>query len=98
MNNRERGMAEYIRKDVLARVYMAKGKDKLRLATVINELEMLPAEDVAPVRHARWVREVYTDPQGGEWTKYHCSLCGRVEIVEEPHCNCGAKMDLMEDV
>lgn len=50
-----------------------------------------PAADVAPVVHGKWVREVYTDPQGGKWTKYRCSLCGRIEIKEEPYCNCGAK-------
>lgn len=48
-------MVEYIRKDTLTKVYMMKGKDKLRLSTVINELEMLPAADVAPMRHGRWV-------------------------------------------
>lgn len=53
-----------------------------------------PEEDVAPVIHGEWVKEVYTDPYGADWTKYHCSLCGRVEIKKEPYCNCGAKMDL----
>ena len=41
-------MAEYIEREALKRIYMLKGKDKLRLATVINELEMLPAADVVP--------------------------------------------------
>lgn len=53
-----------------------------------------PAADVAPVVHGRWVKEVYVDPYGADWTRYHCSLCGRVEIKKEPYCNCGAKMDL----
>ena len=54
----------------------------------------IPAADVAPVVHGRWVKEVYVDPYGADWTRYHCSLCGRVEIKKEPYCNCGAKMDL----
>lgn len=52
-----------------------------------------PTADVAPVVHGRWVKEVYRDPYGADWTKYHCSLCGRVEIKKEPYCNCGAKME-----
>ena len=39
----------YIERDALKRVYMGKGKDKLRLATVINELELAPAADVVEV-------------------------------------------------
>lgn len=87
-------MAEYIRKDVLTRVYMEKGKDKLRLATVINELEMLPAADVAPVVHGKWVY--------GEDVDIQCSVCGVDALTEgdyrqvkSRYCpNCGAKMDL----
>lgn len=55
-------MAKYIDARNLAKVYMGKGKDKLRLATVINELELAPAADVVEVvrckdcavPHNRW--------------------------------------------
>ena len=47
-------------------------------------------------RHGKWVRRVYVDPQGGEWTTWKCNLCGRVEVLKEPYCSCGAKMDLEE--
>ena len=40
-------MARYIDAHNLAKVYMGKGKDKLRLATVINEIEIAPTVDVA---------------------------------------------------
>lgn len=91
-------MAEYIRKDVFTRVYMEKGKDKLRLATVINELEMLPAADVAPVVHGKWVY--------GEDVDIQCSVCGVDALTEgdykqvkSRYCpNCGAKMDLKEEL
>ena len=91
-------MAEYIRKDVFTRVYMEKGKDKLRLATVINELEMLPAADVAPVVHGTWVY--------GEDVDIQCSVCGVDALTEgdykqvkSRYCpNCGAKMDLKEEL
>ena len=26
--------------------------------------------------------------------QYFCSVCGRMEMKEEPYCHCGAKMDL----
>lgn len=57
-------------------------------------IDTLPAADVASVVHGQWVDDVYTDPYGAKWTKYRCSLCGRIEVVKEPYCNCGAKMDL----
>lgn len=57
------------------------------------DIEEIPAADVEPVVHARWEKEVYVDPCGADWTKYRCSLCGRIEIKKEPYCNCGAKMD-----
>ena len=41
-------MARYIEAERLAKVYMLKGKDKLRIATVINEIELAPTADVAP--------------------------------------------------
>ena len=52
----------------------------------------LPAANVAPVRHGRWINEnFYT----------HCSACGKMAIydkygqeVESDYCpHCGAKMD-----
>ena len=99
-------MAEYIRKDVLPRVYMEKGKDKLRLATVINELEMLPSADVAPVVHSRWEECDYVEPcvhgfgtirtpDAGLKCK-HCAHVFKKQLLwKENYCpNCGAKMDL----
>jgi hypothetical protein len=43
-------MARYIDANILAKTYMLKGKDKLRLATVINELELAPTADVVPTQ------------------------------------------------
>ena len=87
-------MAEYIRKDTLTKVYMMKGKDKLRLSTVINELEMLPAADVAPVRHGKWIDNGVPDS-----ILCGCSLCnfpcGAYTFQFCPKC--GAKMDLEDE-
>lgn len=63
-------------------------------SSVVCEMEDIPAADVAPVVHGHWEDDVYTDPYGAKWTKYRCSLCGRIEVVKEPYCNCGAKMEV----
>ena len=60
--------------------------------TFYDAMQTIPAADVAPVRHGRWINEnFYT----------HCSACGKMAIydkygqeVESDFCpNCGAKMD-----
>lgn len=52
-----------------------------------------PTLDVAPVRHGRWIER--SDKDIISMTHpYICNLCGRVEMMKEPYCNCGAKMDL----
>lgn len=67
-------------------------------------LNNIPAADVAPVRHGRWVPEIHHtylpveyddagDPILHEYTSYRCSLCGREEVKKEPYCHCGARMD-----
>lgn len=61
-------------------------------AAAFAEIRKMPAADVAPVVHARWITRgdkgiiSMTHP-------YMCSRCGRVEMDKEPYCNCGAKMD-----
>lgn len=52
----------------------------------------MPAEDVAPVKHGRWIER--SDKGVISMTHpYVCNRCGRVEMEKEPYCNCGAKMD-----
>lgn len=52
-----------------------------------------PTLDVEPVRHGRWIER--SDKDIISMTHpYICNLCGRVEMMKEPYCNCGAKMDL----
>lgn len=61
----------------------------------ISEIEMLPAADVAEVRHGRWRWVAYdANPKIGNW---HCTYCNRIpkSFQKEDFCpNCGAKMDL----
>lgn len=85
-------MDEYIMRQAVLDAYEEEQRKNgpWRFETLI---ESVPAADVAPVVHGHWKKEVYVDPYGADWTRYHCSLCGRVEIKKEPYCNCGAKMD-----
>ena len=56
--------------------------------------DIAEADKAEPVRHGRWilydVREYADELQIPE---YKCSICGRIEVIKEPYCHCGAKMD-----
>lgn len=71
--------------------------EKYSSEEIESMLSDLPVSDVAPVVHGKWIKEIYIDPQGGEWTKYKCNLCGNIEFLKYPYCTCGAKMDLEDD-
>ena len=93
-------MEEYIEKraalDEAKKHLIEQGCDCEVMIAIFEELQGLPTADVAPVVHGKWIPTTCIDLQSGEWGKYRCSLCGRIEIVREPYCNCGAKMDLEE--
>ena len=78
-------MTEYIeREKVLSKAAPVEGcfSDMISAYDVI----MLPATDVAPVRHGRWIEH-----DDGVFT---CSECGNAESNESYFCRyCGAKMD-----
>ena len=81
-------MTEYIeREDAIkaAKHAWAKGLEPSQY------IEIIPAADVAEVRHGRWVDLCFR-----EW---HCSECGDGYCYDEKpnYCpSCGAKMDLEE--
>lgn len=61
---------------------------------VLDEIDSIPASDVSPVVHGRWIKGVPV----GLWDKpdgYRCSNCGAVILgMPPPYCQmCGAKMD-----
>ena len=66
-------------------------------AVLVEHLKNVPAADVAPVVHGRWLPIVSYN------NTYKCSECGRllVDITDGlkmvakqyPYCHCGAKMD-----
>ena len=65
------------------------------IASVLEYAENLPAADVAPVVHGRWIYK-------GDSDMWVCSRCGR-SVNADPegidlYCyHCGAKMDEKED-
>ena len=78
--------------------YFYEHLDDVHIAAAMNAVDEMPAADVAPVRHGRWIEEC-------EESLYSCSACGTEWITIEgtpkengmdfcPHC--GAKMDLKE--
>ena len=86
-------MAEYIEREALKEKFWGACKNCLSEDDIADLIDDVPAADVATVVHGKWLKEVYRDPYGADWTRYVCSLCGRIEIKKEPYCNCGAKMD-----
>lgn len=63
-------------------------------------LDSIPAADVAPMRHGRWI---LTHRQAAS-AIFKCSECGREETFDSfhrlentPYCHCGALMDWTEE-
>lgn len=79
-------MAEYIDKDkAIDEVFEAFADGR----SAYIALEAIPAADVQPVRHGRWI-----DHQKGRWVYAKCSECVTVHDVKSNYCPiCGAKMD-----
>lgn len=72
-------------------------------------IEEAPACDVSPVVRGYWIEETFESIIPAEidmfgnvtmktYTINKCSVCGRKEHDKEPYCNCGAKMDCIEEV
>lgn len=68
-------------------------KYKAFVRRVLNDRNLIPAADVAPVVHGRWVGSKY-DPETGDYME-KCSHCGVFSREYwKPHCSeCGALMD-----
>ena len=98
-------MAEYIEREAAVKVAekyglangSALGRHTGLADCIASEIADIPAADVAPVVHGRWVeKEKYTFG-----IMYDCSLCEN-RILDNGHpwnyCpNCGANMDLEEE-
>ena len=83
-------MAEYIKREAAqtsCRKYsFAESYDAFAVDCI---LKAIPAEDVAPVRHGRWI--MHDDEFG---LTCECSACHIETMGDGNYCpNCGAKMD-----
>ncbi len=90
-------MAEYIEREA----YIKMVQDIPMWGSVAAMMaDTLPAADVEPVRHARWVFRTQRFRNGGFWSEYGCSECIHGEEVPigsrlPNYCpKCGGKMDL----
>ena len=91
-------MAEYIKKEDIEQK-IQDGLNNLVLGhdaiEVLGMIYVMPAADVAPVRHGRWIYHP-DDLFPGDSTQ-ECSCCHEEEyltLYNENYCpNCGAKMD-----
>lgn len=91
-------MTEYIEREDLLELYrmddpVLNENGHVPLSVIRQNIIDIPAADVAPVRHGRWIeQEKYTFG-----VMYDCSICGN-RILDNGHSwnycpNCGAKMD-----
>lgn len=96
------GMDEFIRKESAISIFRAKAEMAVCTPAqpyfdrAAKMLELLPATEVAAVRHGRWIDRIDT-----ETPMHECSVCGARVVkglyeYENPnlYCyHCGAKMD-----
>ena len=98
-------MAEYIKKsyavDAVLDVYYNTSDIDLSGEKFEAAIFKIPPDDVAPVRHGRWVNEQMIVGGFAETWACDCSVCGRTQrepLWKPNYCpNCGAKMDLEEE-
>ena len=100
-------MAEYIEREAARTLIKNYGKGAIAdgmkaldpvddIISLAGGIDLIPAADVAPVRHGRWTTKRTPEHDG----EPHCSECGiepyRKNDRELPNCcpNCGAEMDL----
>lgn len=93
-------MAEYIERQAAIDLITSRYENPEICTAEINGL---PAADVAPVVHGKWINEGPYRSLGGDWMKLQeCSVChavytshGNTPWSNHKYCpNCGAKMDL----
>ena len=90
-------MAEYIDRE--AAIEASKDPVLPRFITLKKKLEAIPAADVAPVVHGKWIEDISVlgTTTGGAtvYRGYQCSICGGLMGRKgDSYCyRCGAKMD-----
>lgn len=95
-------MAKYIERDCLIDMIDERNRNtcngKMSCIQMKRMVESIPAADVSPVRHGRFVHDGPRFAGGVDW--WRCSSCGGLVSGAETrfdYCpNCGCKMDLEE--
>lgn len=94
------GMAEYIEREAAIAAIMSEPPDAHYPQWYADKINSIPAVDVAPVRHGKWMEWFPGDCaliMTGEEMLYRCSCCDVKYSDAEgyKYCpNCGSKMDL----
>ena len=100
-------MSEYIKREEATDIAF---RSPFFSDALVEEMNAIPAADVAPVRHGRWIS--VKNPQWPAYSHDQCSICGwwntknavcrdggkynRAHSLN--YCpNCGAKMDLEDE-
>lgn len=89
---------EYIEREKAIEWFMAfvhMDESDIPAETVISDLKYaIPAADVAPVRHGRWIEHKHFNHEHYIDSTYECSECNIEEPLPSDYClNCGARMD-----
>ena len=74
-------------------------------ASVVSDFEAIPAADVEPVRHGRWISWEDADNCIPSPNRHECSVChdaaqvlaNNIALLSNFCPNCGAKMDLEDE-
>lgn len=88
-------MSEYIKREQVLKLLESAQAWSWSMNTLHSEIQALPAEDVVPVVHGRWLESVSFESRF--WVCSNCSFVS--EAIAAPklynYCpNCGAKCDL----
>lgn len=101
-------MAEYIEREAAIRIVNGQSSLTMTRSSLIDSISNLPAADVVPVVHGRWIpsESDFDDDDTlfdvEEWCDWQCSACREDICYDDPipiellpnYCpNCGAKMD-----
>lgn len=90
-------MAEYLERETAVMRLMQDGCSAKNVQSIME----LPAADVAPVRHGRWITWEEAGNDIPSPHRHECSVChdaaqvlvNGVELLSDYCPNCGAKMD-----
>ena len=92
---------EYIPREAAIIGLAASGLMPHQIDDAAEALWLVPAANVAPVRHAIWRYKTMTVPggRGQTYAKWSCTACKAKQKERSNYCpNCGAKMDGDGDV